>query len=301
MRTSRSKIHLGLSFVSLFVLGACGQMDSNPGDTRVTEDGSIIIPKGLRHPKTEQAVFTPNMTWESIQKLPKLWGVAWKSPQRFDAKAVTLNQIDYPPLNAEAMAQSKTRVDAFLAGKAEFQQASCKPFGMTRTIWFTSAPSFLFQPGGRLVMFQAEFREIWMDGRAHPDDIDASDNSAKYLGHSVGWWEGDTLVIDTVGIHPDHELYYGVKNGGEHVVERWSLGKDGNLYVKMTVDAPKVLDKPWVFEKYYERGSGVIGTDLSGGTGGARSMMCDRADARQKVNADGEVQLDLTPPSPGIH
>ena len=39
-------------------------------------------------------------------------------------------------------------------------------------------------------------RQIFMDGRAHPDDI-----TPTYMGHSIGKWEGDTLVVDTVGFN----------------------------------------------------------------------------------------------------
>ena len=280
-------------------LSACSQ-PSGPGDITVDGDGVTHIPEDLLNPAPADARFTPDMTWDSIQQLPGIWGKAWSSPVEFDALAVTLAQIPYPPLKPEYMEQSKARVQRIMDGEAEFYQASCKPFGLTRTIWYTSAPAFLFQPGNRLIMFQQEFREIWMDGRPHPAEIAADDNSAKFLGHSVGWWEGDTLVIDTVGIHPDHELYYGVKNQGEHVVERWRIDEQGRLAVTMTVDAPNVLAEPWVFEKYYTERDQLIATDLGGGTSGARSVMCDRDDARQKVDGSGDVQLDLTPPPPGV-
>lgn len=263
--------------------------------------GADAVPQANGSTATKK--FTPNMTWESIQKLPRLWGVGWASPEEYDATQIVLTALQYPTFKSEYLAKSKARVQRIIDGKAEFKQASCAPNGMARSIWYTFSPVFLFQPGDRLIIASAgEFREVFMDGRAHPKNLNSNAPEIKYNGHSIGWWEGETLVVDTVGVHPGHELFYGVAYGGpSHIVERYELVADGKLKATVTVDAPAVLAQPWVFTRTFNRrpsASGFGPRSPDGGGGGAGSMLCNREDSRQKVDAEGNVYLDLTPPRP---
>jgi hypothetical protein len=85
-------------------------------------------------------------------------------------------------------------------------------------------------------------RHIFIDGRKHPDDLTPS-----YNGHSIGHWEGDTLVVDTIGLngkmwldrvgHPDSEQM--------HIIERIHRVDDKTLQVDFTFDDPKSYVKPW--------------------------------------------------------
>ena len=71
----------------------------------------------------------------------------------------------------------------------------CAPLGFPRVMLGTFE---VFQANGRVLMrFQQDgsVRDIWMDGRKHPEDA-----YGLWMGHSTGKWEGDTLVVDTVGI-----------------------------------------------------------------------------------------------------
>lgn len=88
------------------------------------------------------------------------------------------------------------------------------------------------------------WREIYMDGRPHPEG-DALNPT--YLGHSVGRWEGDTLVVDVVGFnentwidyfgHPHTELL--------HVIERFSRPNKNTLHYEATFDDPAAYTEPW--------------------------------------------------------
>ena len=88
------------------------------------------------------------------------------------------------------------------------------------------------------------WREIYMDGRPHP----AGDAlNPTYLGHSVGHWEGDTLVIDVVGFneatwidysgHPHTDLL--------HVVEKLTRRDKSTLHYEVTIDDPGAYTKSW--------------------------------------------------------
>jgi hypothetical protein len=88
------------------------------------------------------------------------------------------------------------------------------------------------------------YRLIYTDGRKHPADLDTS-----YMGHSVGRWEGDTLVVDTVGLNDETWLgggkFTNIHSDQEHVVER--ITRKGNVVtVETTVEDPVMLTKPWV-------------------------------------------------------
>ena len=79
-------------------------------------------------------------------------------------------------------------------------------------------------------------RMVYMDGRGHPDP-----GERFAMGHSIGWWQDDTLVVDTANFE-DHRSPYqiGVPSGGQkHVIERYRLALDGSY-----MDAQYILEDP---------------------------------------------------------
>jgi hypothetical protein len=88
------------------------------------------------------------------------------------------------------------------------------------------------------------WREIHMDGRPHPDG-DALNPT--YLGHSVGRWEGDTLVVDVVGFNEQTWIdYYGHPHTDMlHVVEKFSRPNRNQLRYEATLDDPGAYTKPF--------------------------------------------------------
>jgi len=98
----------------------------------------------------------------------------------------------------------------------------------------------------KVILFRSEWfnevRTVYMDGRKHPDP------SVRFVtGHSIGHWEGDTLVVDTANF-ADHRSPYqiGVPSGGKkHVVEKYRLTKDGtHIDVEYVLEDPDYLAKP---------------------------------------------------------
>jgi hypothetical protein len=88
------------------------------------------------------------------------------------------------------------------------------------------------------------WREIYMDGREHPKG-DALNPT--YLGHSVGRWEGDTLVVDVVGFNENSWLdYYGHPHTDKlHVVERFSRPDKNTLRYEARIDDPGAYTRPF--------------------------------------------------------
>ena len=73
------------------------------------------------------------------------------------------------------------------------------------------------------------------------------EDQRRWLGDSIGWWEGDTLVIDTKNFHPLAGSR-GSSGATTHVVERFTRLEDGNLLYRFTVDDPSVWTGPWTGE-----------------------------------------------------
>jgi len=83
-------------------------------------------------------------------------------------------------------------------------------------------------------------RVVYMDGRKHPDDLIPS-----WWGHSIGRWEGDTLVIDTVGYN---DKFWFDSRGTPHTeklhtIERWTRLNYGRIQDKFTLDDPGAFSK----------------------------------------------------------
>jgi hypothetical protein len=94
-------------------------------------------------------------------------------------------------------------------------------------------------------------RRIYTDGRPHPG---VNDLFATHMGHSIGRWEGDTLVVDTVGMLPgNYDQTAAPYSDQIHMVERIRLiGKD-KLENVITVEDPVMLEKPFTVRRTYTR------------------------------------------------
>jgi hypothetical protein len=98
------------------------------------------------------------------------------------------------------------------------------------------------------------YREIYMDGRPHPEDMTPS-----YYGHSVGHWEGDTLVIDSVGYNKrfwmDRE---GMPHTEQlHLIERFERTDANSMLYEVTVDDPGAYADTWTGGFYMRWGAGT--------------------------------------------
>jgi hypothetical protein len=123
----------------------------------------------------------------------------------------------------------------------------CKPAGGFRNMATPYGTEFVQVPDQqRMYIFQTggphSFRPIYMDGRTHPSDSDPS-----YYGHSVGRWEGDTLVVDTVGFNERGWIdAYGTPTTKQlHLVEKWTRIDFKTLRYEITIDDPGAYTAPW--------------------------------------------------------
>jgi hypothetical protein len=131
---------------------------------------------------------------------------------------------------------------------ADDPEALCLPTGVPRIApypWrIVQSPSY-GKATHLFFLFEGNihsFRQIFMDGREHPDDLEAT-----WYGHSVGHWEGDTLVIETVGFN---DLFWFDFVGHPHstqlrTVERYTRTKVSELEVVTTVYDAGAYAKPF--------------------------------------------------------
>ncbi len=87
------------------------------------------------------------------------------------------------------------------------------------------------------------YRQIFVDGRAHPDDVNPS-----WVGHSVGRWEGDVLVVDTVGYNDRGWMEGYPRTEDLHIVERFTRTEYGRMMIEVTIEDPTVFKKPWILK-----------------------------------------------------
>ena len=157
-----------------------------------------------------------------------------------------------PPLKPQYMDILKRRIRAKNAGKPETDTSTqCFPHGMPR-LMESPYPIEIVQTPGRVTFLHEvahEVRRIYLD-QPHPKDLKES-----FLGHSVGHWEGDTLVVDTVGINDksfiDDEGE--AHSNQEHLTERYRKIDGGReIELTMTVDDPVTLEHPYSYKRVYE-------------------------------------------------
>ena len=122
-------------------------------------------------------------------------------------------------------------------------EANCLPTGIPRQApypWrIVQTPTHVF------ILFEGNihsYRQIFVDGRKHPDDPDPT-----WYGHSVGHYEGQTLVVDTVGFNDKFWFDFRGHPHSEklHTLERYTRTNLGTLTVETTIDDPTYYSKPF--------------------------------------------------------
>jgi hypothetical protein len=146
-----------------------------------------------------------------------------------------------PPALPWAAAIARERMETNLKDSPHYR---CLPYGFpvpgATSPWMTK---FIHLPTLLVMLFEDApgFRQIFLDGRSHPPDPNPT-----WLGHSVGRWEVDTLVVDTVGFndrswiaraHPHTEQL--------RTTERYRRPEYGRLEIEVVYDDPGAYTRPW--------------------------------------------------------
>jgi hypothetical protein len=127
----------------------------------------------------------------------------------------------------------------------------CIPPGIPRTM-FQPFPWEIVYARDRVIMifeYQSLIRQIFTDGRGHPKDLEPT-----YMGHAIGKFEGNTLVIDTIGFNDKTWLDpMGLPHSDAmHVTERIHRVDHNTLVDEYTIDDLKAYTKPWKAQRTFQ-------------------------------------------------
>ncbi|WP_404713731.1 hypothetical protein [Sphingomonas sp. MMS24-J13] len=230
-------------------------------------------------------------SWADIARLPDLSGVWTPGPMdKFPPGSTTA-----PPWKPEIAQQVAALQKLEESGRPQNIYINCLPEGLPSSVTQTlNSVEFLVTPGRVTILGEFDgnrLRRIWTDGRGHPPDPDPT-----FSGHSIGHWEGNSLVIDTIGFLP--EVYIpmgqgvGIPNNGDmHVRERITLIDANTLRQEIEVTAPKVLAAPWKavrsFTRHRERQYDFV------------KSSCRQGDFLESKDAHGNAVFAPIPKDPG--
>ncbi|HMF96003.1 MAG TPA: hypothetical protein VKE96_16990 [Vicinamibacterales bacterium] len=146
--------------------------------------------------------------------------------------------LPYQPWAAQ---QVKTQIEQHSIGDPH---ARCMPDTFVRLYGLPHMQKFIQTPGQLTMLYElnANYRQVFLDGRPLPDDPQPS-----WQGYSVGKWEGDTLVVNSLGFHDGLwlDMAGSPMTDAAKVHERIRRPDFGHLEVEITVDDAKAYTKPW--------------------------------------------------------
>jgi hypothetical protein len=167
---------------------------------------------------------------------PDLGGLWHKLPGKYSEDiAAELKPADIQPWASELYRRNKENRGT------DSPSMKCLPWGPR---FSTSFDAKIVQTPGVVVILQDDlsYRQIFLDGRKLPQDPNPS-----WMGYSIGHWDADTLVVESIGFndrswldgsgHPHSETL--------HLTERFRRGNVGHMDVELTIDDPKAYTKHW--------------------------------------------------------
>lgn len=161
-----------------------------------------------------------------------------------------------PPLKAQYLKERQEKLQAARDADAKGQPLAtsatlCLPEGMPGMMGATF-PMEILQSRGQVTVIEEAYtqvRRIFLDQPQKAiDDVEPG-----FYGYSVGRWEGDTLVVDTVGVK-ESVRYQNVPHSSQmRIKERIRLVSPQILWNEITIEDPVTLEKPWTFTLAYRR------------------------------------------------
>ena len=220
-------------------------------------------------------------TWESIRRLPD-WSGVWVLYLEGGAKEASEDsfgtddgRVPLTPKYAALRASAR-------AARAQNSLSNCLPAGTPGVLQHGFLHEYLFTPGRvTLLVEDGEVRRIYTDGRPHLSLDELHDS---YMGDSIGHWEGNTLVVDTIGF-PKGSLFqnYGLlATKASHLVERIFRKDQEHIEIDSTLTDPEIFSRPYTYSRAYQR------SDLP-----LTEPKC------AQNNRDNGETIDLTPPPEG--
>ena len=198
--------------------------------------------------------FTPKAPtaadWAALAKLPDfngVWEITFGGGGRGARDAAP--QLPAGPSLTPEYAVKKKALEA--NAPEDNQTANCLPPGMPGIMGQPYPMEFLLTPGQVTIVIEAytQVRHIYTDGRALPSDPDLT-----FHGTSVGRWDGETLVVETIGFSPLTQLDRAVPHSDKmRLVERFRLTDPDTMSIETTVHDPAALTAPYTTSRTLKR------------------------------------------------
>jgi hypothetical protein len=200
--------------------------------------------------------------------------------------ATTPPPAPQPPLKPQYLKEYQAKVQAAREADAKGEPLAtnatlCLPEGMPGMMGATF-PMEILQSRGQVTIIEEAYnqvRRILMDQLQLPiDDVEPG-----FYGRSVGHWEGDTLVVDTVGVK-ENVRYQNVPHSKDmRIKERIRFVSPEILWDEITIEDPVTFEKPWTFTNAYRRMPGYT----------LLEYICE--DNREYAGEDGKQKIRIGP------
>ncbi|MGH9688839.1 MAG: hypothetical protein ACRD5K_17295 [Candidatus Acidiferrales bacterium] len=248
--------------------------------------------------------------WSAMAKLPDFTGV-WEEPlgsthlvvspeEAKQGEAKTAARSKFPASSVQptlpltpAWAAKAKYLEAHAA--QDNAQANCLPYGMPTIMTMPYPYEFLLTPGQVTIIGEEErmIRHIYTDGRPLPKDPDPT-----FWGTSVGHWEGNTLVVETVGFSPQtlmvstppvtgHDVVAVPHSSNMKIIERFRLLDPNTMQIKTTIIDPVALTRPYTTTRIMNRYPNWT----------IDEYICQQNN-RNSVTSSGKAEVDTIPPPP---
>jgi hypothetical protein len=168
--------------------------------------------------------------------------------------------------------------------REDSETANCLPPGMPGIMGQPYPMEFLLTPGKVTIVLEAytQVRHIYTDGRPLPEEP-----NPEFHGNSIGRWDDDTLVVETVGFSPLTSLTAGVPFGDQaKIVERIELADPDTMMIETTITDPATLTEPYTTTSYFQRHRDWTITEY----------ICEENN-RNSVDSQGNAGIDVSVPT----
>jgi len=208
----------------------------------------IALSLAIVPPSSSQSNATQSGTIKSENAVsPKALSGTWAiSTPRGEAWYNYALIADEPPMSAWAKEKFRANKPSFGPNPQEESNDpaySCLPNSVPRVYAAVQAAMQIVElPGRVLIFYGRNLRQIYTDGRTHPANL-----RPLWMGHSIGKWDGETFVVDTVAISDVNWLdRMGHPHSNKlHLIERFRHVDDKTMLVNITIDDPIAYTKTW--------------------------------------------------------
>ena len=174
-----------------------------------------------------------------------------------------IGDISNPNLKPWVKEAMKKDNEEVLAGKIAFSaRSSCLPGGIPVFMLFGGQPIYFVQTPKEVLMIYEGDQQI---RRVYLDVPHTANPKPSWYGESVGHYEGDTLVVDTIGLNAKTvvDSYRTPHTEKMHVTERWRLAEGGKtLEVNIKVEDPDTFNQAWSTMQRYRRGQQTLSEEV---------------------------------------